>query len=119
MYGHDSSFKPVFADAKSLSDKLDGVENELLQPVLQENDQKTYRAPMRLYLRLLYLAGSVGSGAGDVAGDPDFAPTAADVAVHDELAARLRTVLDRAHIVMTQDVPAFNTAVAGKTALLK
>ncbi len=118
LYGHDSSFKSVFADARTLQDKLDGVENELLQPVLQENDQKTYRAPMRLYLRLLFLAGSVGSGAGDVAGDPDFAPTAADVAVHDELAARLRTVLERMHGVMTQDVPAFNNAVAGKTALL-
>jgi len=118
MYGHDSSFKSVFADAKTLSAKLDGVEDELLQPVLQENDQKTYRAPMRLYLRLLYLEGSVGSGAGDVAGDPDFAPTASDLAVHDELAARLREVLGRVHAVMTQDVPAFNTAVAAKTALL-
>src|SRR6185437_9311817 len=118
VYGHDSSFKSVMADAKTLAGKLDAVENQLLDPVLQENDQKTYRAPMRLYLRLLYLEGSVGSGAGDVAGDPDFAPNAPEIAVHDDLASRLRTVLDQVRTVMDTDVPAFNTAVAGKTSVL-
>jgi hypothetical protein len=117
MYAHDSSFTAVMAAAKTLDGKLTAVEDQLLEPVLQENDQKTYRAPMRLYLRLLFLEGYVGSGAGDVAGDPDFAPTASALAVHEELGSRLGAVLVQYHQVLDQDVPAFNRTAAGKAAI--
>ncbi|HEU4642516.1 MAG TPA: hypothetical protein VFS44_08685 [Gemmatimonadaceae bacterium] len=112
MYGKDSTMKPLLAQAKSVDGKLSAVEDQLLQRVLQEDDPKTYRAPMQLYVKLLFLEGMVGSGAGDVAGNPDFPPTAAEVEVNDALKRRLADALAALRTVMERDLPALNRAVA-------
>ena len=44
---------------------------------------------MKLYLKLVWLAGEVGDGAGDVAGSPDLAPTTQDIEVFHLLEGRL------------------------------
>jgi hypothetical protein len=114
MYGHDSTMKAVLDSAKALDRKLAAVEDTFLQPVLQEDDEKTYRAPMHLYSRLLWLAGDVGSGAGDVAGNPGFPPTSQELQVHAALEQELEKALADWRGVMERDVPAFNRAVGAR-----
>ena len=65
---------------------------------------------MELYTRLLYLEGIVGSGAGDIAGNPDFPPTSQDIAVHDLLRQRLQRALHDLQQVLSVDVPGFTAA---------
>ncbi|HEX6533021.1 MAG TPA: hypothetical protein VF041_00405 [Gemmatimonadaceae bacterium] len=114
MYGRDSTMKPILAQAKALDGKLGAVEDQLLQPVLKEDDPKTYRAPMRVYTKLLFLEGVAGSGAGDVGGNPDFAPTAPELEVNEQLKQRLAAALGELRKVMEQDVPEFNHVVAAR-----
>jgi hypothetical protein len=54
----------------------------------------------------------VGSGAGDVAGNPDFPPTAAEVEVNDALRRRLADALAELRAVLEHDLPALDRAVA-------
>jgi hypothetical protein len=65
-------------------------------------------------MNLIWLAGEVGTGAGDVAGGADSRPTEASLAVlamlEKELAAA-KAAYDR---VMREDVPAFNASASGK-----
>ena len=110
LYGADTTKRALLDHAKALDGKLSAVEDQFLQRRLQEDDQKTYRAPMELYTRLLYLEGIVGSGAGDIAGNPDFPPTAQDIAVHDLLRQRLQRALHDLQQVLSVDVPGFAAA---------
>ncbi|HWG52491.1 MAG TPA: hypothetical protein VN677_04245, partial [Gemmatimonadaceae bacterium] len=107
LYGADTTKRALLERAKELDGKLSAVEDQFLQRKLQEDDQKTYRAPMELYTRLLYLEGIVGSGAGDIAGNPDFPPTTQDIAVHDLLRQRLQRAMQALQEVMSVDVPGF------------
>ncbi|MGH7634145.1 MAG: hypothetical protein ACRENC_10480, partial [Gemmatimonadaceae bacterium] len=107
LYGADTTKRALLERAKALDGKLSAVEDQFLQRKLQEDDQKTYRAPMELYTRLLYLEGIVGSGAGDIAGNPDFPPTTQDIAVHDLLRQRLQRALQALQEVMSVDVSGF------------
>ncbi|HEY3384702.1 MAG TPA: hypothetical protein VGK32_23315 [Vicinamibacterales bacterium] len=93
-------------------DKLDSdactVEDRLIQRTLEEADQKSFRGPIQLYLKWLWLAAEVGSGAADVAGGADFAPTAAELEVHALLIQRLDRAKADYDTLMQKLVPAFN-----------
>ncbi|MGH9352086.1 MAG: hypothetical protein ACRD2G_08010 [Terriglobia bacterium] len=67
-----------------------------------------------MYQKLLWLAGEVGDGAGDVAGNPDFAPTDEEAAVLQLLEQRLATVEGEYSDLMFKTLPAFNAAMKGK-----
>src|SRR5262249_57622108 len=78
--------KAADADTKSASEldsKFREVEDRLLQPTLAENDEKSFRGPLELYLKLLWLQAEVGSGAADVSGNADFPPTQPELEVYD------------------------------------
>ena len=75
-----------FEAAASLESAARAVEDRLLQPTLSEADEKSFRGPLELYLKLLWLQAEVGAGGADVSGAADFAPTSSEVEVHEKLA---------------------------------
>ena len=50
---------------------------------------KSFRGPLQLYLKLVWLQAESGTGGGDVSGNADFAPTQPEREVYDLLAGRL------------------------------
>jgi photosystem II stability/assembly factor-like uncharacterized protein len=103
--------------ARSLTE-LDGkimeVELRLLSRTEMHSDDKWYVEPYRVYLNLAWLAGEVGTGAGDVAGGADYRPTDASVAVLDMLEKHLDAA-DAAYTQLVErDVGAFNKTMAGR-----
>lgn len=104
----------VLDSAQALDKKIEAVENRLFQKYLAADDEKTYAAPMQLYMKFLWLAGEVGDGAGDVAGSPDFPPTEQDIAVYEMLGHRLDNVEIEYKQLMTSAIPAFNKMLMKK-----
>jgi photosystem II stability/assembly factor-like uncharacterized protein len=90
------------------------VEDRLLQRTLAEADEKSFRGPLELYLKLLWLQAEVGAGAADVSGAADFAPTRAEVEVYEQLAATLATVRKDFDALYETRIPAFNEAGKAK-----
>jgi photosystem II stability/assembly factor-like uncharacterized protein len=96
-------------------DSLDGdaraVEDRLLQRTLAEADEKSFRGPLQLYLKLLWLQAEVGAGGADVSGNADFAPTRAALEVYELLAKTLEDVRQGLDELYTTKIPAFNAAM--------
>jgi photosystem II stability/assembly factor-like uncharacterized protein len=91
-----------------------GVEDRLLQPTLAEADVKSFRGPLQLYLKLVWLQAESGSGGGDVSGNADFAPTAAELEVFELLSRRLGEVRRDFDALYAKTVPEFNEALRAK-----
>lgn len=77
---------------KARGDRLWEIENILLSRAEIHSDDKWFVEKYRVYLNLVWLAGEVGTGAGDVAGGADYRPTDAQYQVH----AEIRKDLERA-----------------------
>lgn len=95
---------------EALEREARAIEDELLPPTLAEGDEKSFRGPLQLYLKLLWLQAEVGAGGADVSGNADFAPTQAEREVYALLAQRLaatRAAFDRLY---ETTIPAFNAA---------
>jgi len=90
------------------------VEDRLIQPTLAEADEKSFRGPLQLYLKLLWLQAEVGAGGADVSGGADFAPTRAEQEVYELLAARLATVRSDFDTLYATTIPAFNQEMGAK-----
>lgn len=99
-------------------DELDtaarAVEDRLITPTLAEADEKSFRGPLQLYLKLLWLQAEVGAGGADVSGAADFAPTRAEQEVYELLAGRLATVQADFDTLYGTTIPAFNQAMGAK-----
>jgi len=100
--------------AEDLEKKFRAVEDRLLQPTLAEADQKSFRGPLELYLKLLWLQAEVGSGAADVSGNADFPPTQPELEVYDLLSKTLEEARGRFDELYATAVPAFNEAMRAK-----
>jgi photosystem II stability/assembly factor-like uncharacterized protein len=99
---------------ENMDKRMQAVENQLLSPALANSDEKSYLAPYKLYLHLIWLNGEVGTGAGDVEGDPGYPPTDASAQVLRELESKLTQVKADYRNLMEKEVPAFNRSVAGR-----
>ncbi len=97
-----------FEAAASLEAAARAVEDRLLQPTLAEADEKSFRGPLELYLKLLWLQAEVGAGGADVSGAADFAPTRSEVEVHEQLAKTLESVRQDFDALYRTRIPAFN-----------
>jgi photosystem II stability/assembly factor-like uncharacterized protein len=75
--------------ADDLEKRLRSVEDKLLQPTLADADMKSFRGPLGLYLKLVWLQAESNLGGGDVSGNADFPPTAAEQEVYQLLATGL------------------------------
>jgi len=93
---------------------MEDVEALLLQPTIAEEDQKSFRGPLGLYLKLIWLNAEVGTGAADVSGNADFAPTEPEREVFALLDRGLEEARGKFRAVFAEDVPAFNRAMQAK-----
>ncbi len=97
----------ILAAADTLYDKLQGLEDKLLQPILAEGDSKSFRFPNRLYSQLSFLIGNLGQSV-------DFAPNAQQREVYQTLKSRLTQYQAEFRALMDNDVVAFNRLVQGR-----
>lgn len=104
-------------DAKALQavhdmdKRIQDLEDELLSPALANSDEKTYLAPYSLYLDFIWLNGELGTGAGDVYGDPGYPPTDATIQVLQLLDRKLDAAKARYRSLMQQGLPQFDHAL--------
>jgi photosystem II stability/assembly factor-like uncharacterized protein len=103
-----------FAAVEALEAAARSVEDRLLQRTLAEADEKSFRGPLQLYLKLLWLQAEVGAGGADVSGNADFAPTRPEQEVYELLAKRLADVRKDFDALYETTIPAFNDAMKAK-----
>ncbi|HUJ31639.1 MAG TPA: hypothetical protein VLY23_10195 [Candidatus Acidoferrum sp.] len=96
----------------AISKKLQSVEYELVSESDLNGDDKYYVEPYKVYMNLIWLNGEVGTGAGDVAGGADWAPTDSDLAVLDSIEKDLATAKSDYNSLFDKDLPAFNHSLA-------
>jgi hypothetical protein len=101
-----------------LDKKAMDVELQLVSRTEMHSDDKWYVEAYKLYLNLVWLAGEVGFGAGDVAGGAEYRPTDASVEVFKMLEGELATAKADFSRFMSVELPAFNKAMAGKIAAI-
>jgi hypothetical protein len=84
---------------KSLIDATDALnqkyleqEDQLMHPTIAEGDEKSFRGPLGVYLKFVWLQAEVGTGAADVAGNSDWPPTEPEKQVFAELDQQLQHV---------------------------
>ena len=103
-----SGHKPTLRAIKDMDHRIQDLENKLVSPELANSDEKSYLGTYGLYLHLIWLNGELGTGAGDVYGDPGYPPTDATVQVLHLLEAQLQAAQAQYHTLMQQDLPRFD-----------
>jgi hypothetical protein len=106
--------KSVLAQADELEKKARTVEDKLLQPTLAEGDLKSFRGPLELYLKLIWLQAESGVSGSDVSGNADFPPTAAEREVYELLSGQLAEARRDFDELYARAIPAFNDAMRAK-----
>jgi photosystem II stability/assembly factor-like uncharacterized protein len=84
------------------------VEDQLLQRQLQASDPKSYRDEMKLYSKLLWFSGEVGTGAGDIRNTEDYGPTSQQLQVYEILEQRLAATRAEYERLLRETVPQLN-----------
>ena len=105
---------PDLMPAEELEKKVRSVEDRLLQPTLAEADLKSFRGPLELYLKLVWLLAESETGGGDVAGNADFPPTQAEREVYELLSEQLADVRRDFEELYGKTIPAFNETAKAK-----
>jgi hypothetical protein len=100
--------------AAGIEASVRAVEDRLLQRTLSEADEKSFRGPLQLYLKLLWLQAEVGAGGADVSGGADFAPTRSEAEVYEQLGKTLEQVRKDFDALYGTRIPAFNESVRAK-----
>ena len=98
--------------AEEFDQKMQSVEYKFLSRALTTSDDKYFIAAYKVYFNLLWLAGEVGGGAGDVAGGADYGPTDTSVSLLEMLEKEMATAEAEYRKLMQNDFPAFNRALA-------
>jgi len=104
----DEKAGPILDGLSKLDKKTMAVEDELLQRQLHASDPKSYRAEMKLYSKLVWFSGEIGTGAGDVRNTDDYPPTNQQYEVHKLLQQRLEKVKAAYEELFNKEIPAFN-----------
>jgi photosystem II stability/assembly factor-like uncharacterized protein len=97
---------------ENMDKKMQGIEAQLFSPALANSDEKSYLDKYKLYLSLVWLNGEVGTGGGDVDGNPGYAPTDASVEVFNMLSKRLAAAKAQYRDLMEKELPQFNRSLA-------
>ena len=106
--------KSLSDSTKRLDEKVLAIEDQLLQRTVAEGDLKSFRGPLQLYLKFVWLGAEVGSGGADVAGNPDFPPTQSEIEVYNLLHGHLEKAQSDFNDFYAKDLPAFNDEMAKK-----
>ena len=104
----ESDHGKTLQSIKDMDKKIQDLENQLLSPALANSDEKSYLAPYGLYLYLIWLNGELGTGGGDVYGNPGYPPTDASTQVLQQLDQKLSAAQAQYHTLMQQDLPQFD-----------
>src|SRR5581483_563471 len=71
----------LLKSVQAMDQRMKSVEYQLISKTDANSDDKYYVEPYKVYLNLIWLNGEVGTGAGDVAGGANYAPTQTSIAV--------------------------------------
>jgi photosystem II stability/assembly factor-like uncharacterized protein len=104
----------ILEQSAALATKISAIEADLLQPTIAEADQKSFRGPLGLYLKLIWLNAEAATGAADVSGNADFAPTQPERDVFALLDGRLDETKQKLDALLATDIPAFNRVLEAK-----
>ena len=105
QYKGDDNVKALLEKAKALKEQLSDIEKALYQ-TKNRSGQDPLNFPIRLTNKLGHLNSLVSMG--------DFAPTAQDIAVKNELTQKIETQLKAFNDIITNEVKAFNEAFNNK-----
>jgi hypothetical protein len=108
MLANDPTKRHFIDSANALDAKFSNAEETLLDRTIAEGDQKSFRGPLGLYLKFVWLGAEVGTGGADVSGNSDFAPTQSEYEVYDLLNKELEDTKAQLRQLNEQAVPAFN-----------
>ncbi|HEX4681341.1 MAG TPA: hypothetical protein VH277_01460 [Gemmatimonadaceae bacterium] len=107
--------KPEIASVLAdLEKKMFGVELKLLTRSDMDSDDKYYVEPFSPYMALIWLNGTISTGAGDVAGGADYAPTDASMAWLGDIEKQLDAAKSAYKSLVDGDLVAFNKSMEGK-----
>ena len=110
----DKGPKDVNDAIATLDKQASAVEDQLLQKTIQEGDLKSFRGPLQLYLKFVWLNAEVGTGGADVSGNADYAPTEPEKEVYKVLSDRLANVKSQFDELYKITIPAFNQQMGQK-----
>jgi hypothetical protein len=114
----DAANPEVMAALMRLDGQMLDVEHHFLSRSDMESDDKYFIETGRIYMSLVWLAGEVGSGAGDVAGGADYRPTAQALATLSDIEKQLAVARTSYSNLVHHDLLAFNTAMAGRVPVI-
>ena len=106
-----SGDKAMLKNIARMDQTIEALENKLLSPALANSDEKSYLARYGLYLHLIWLNAEMGTGGGDVYGDPGYPPTDASVQVLHELEGKLDKAKAQYQQLMATTLPQFNRSL--------
>jgi hypothetical protein len=110
----DSTNAASKAELRALDAKALDIELKLLSRSDLHSDDKWYVEQYKVYLNLLWFAGEIGTGAGDVAGGADYRPTDAQHKVLAEIEQELTTAKTAFDTFIKNTLPEFNKTMSGK-----
>jgi len=110
----DTTKPDAKAALQALDKKIKDVELLMLTNSDLMSDDKYYVETMKIFMKLIWLNGDVGTGAGDVAGGADHRPTDAAVQVLGDIEQDLKTAKAKFAELMTKTIADFNKQWAGK-----
>ena len=105
QYKGDDNVKDLVEKAKDLKEQFSEIEKALYQ-TKNRSGQDPLNFPIRLTNKLGHLNALVGMG--------DFPPTEQDIAVKDELTAKIKVQLDAFDKLISDEIGAFNAAFNSK-----
>jgi hypothetical protein len=104
----------LLASAAGVRKKAEEAEALLLQPTIAEEDQKSFRGPLGLYLKFVWLNAEVATGAADVSGNADLSPTQPEREVFELLDRQLDDARKKYRSLYDESVPGFNREMAAR-----
>ena len=110
--GDQKADASLLKSVDEMAKKMTAVEFKLINREDANSDDKYYVEAYKPYLNLIWLNGEVGTGAGDVAGGADFAPTDAAREVLQAIEKDLAAAQTEFRQLMDEAVPAFNRTLA-------
>ncbi|WP_412559676.1 WD40/YVTN/BNR-like repeat-containing protein [Winogradskyella sp. MIT101101] len=105
QYKNDDNVKVLVEKAKKLEEELSNIEKELYQ-TKNRSGQDPLNFPIKLTNKLGHLNSLVSMG--------DFPPTEQDIAVKNELTAKIEKQLNAFNTILSDEVKAFNEAFNNK-----
>lgn len=114
MLTAEKADKALLDSVADVDKKSRAVEDLLFQPTLADADQKSFRGPLKLFMKMVWLEAEVSTGRADVSGNGDAAPTRPEIEVHDLLKGQLDDARKQFRALYDESIPGFNKAMSEK-----